>query len=189
MTEPNVPPEAAFVNGEADASDPANEAGVVLEDLETLRTRAETAEQERATFLDLLKRTQADFENYQKRIRRDLEQERRYAHKPLAADLLPALDNLERALNAAQQAGENGPLAQGVALVYSQLLDALKRHGITPIEAEGQLFDPNVHQAVMQQPSDQPPHTVVQVLEQGYMIHDFVLRPARVVVAAPQEKA
>jgi molecular chaperone GrpE len=156
-------------------------ASTVLEDLEGLRARAA----ERDQFLDLLKRTQADFDNYQKRIQRDRDQERRYSQAPLAADLLPVLDNLERATAAAKQAGETGPLVQGVAMVQSQLLDLLKRHGIKPIDAKGTPFDPNLHQAVMQQPAaDVPPHTVLQVLEQGFMIHDRVLRPAKVIVSA-----
>ena len=155
-------------------------AGQVLDDLETLRSRLQTAEQQRDEYLDLAQRTRADFENYQKRMQRDLAEERRYAQAPLAADLLPALDNLERATAAAKQAGEKGPLVQGVAMVQTQLLDVLRRHGITRIEAQGKPFDPNLHQAVMQQPSkEHPPMTVLQVLEQGYMIHDRVLRPAR----------
>jgi molecular chaperone GrpE len=149
-----------------------------------LRTRAETAEKTRDEYLELAQRTRADFDNYQKRIQRDLASERRYAQSPLAADLLPALDNLDRALAAAQQAGDNGPLVQGVAMVQNQLLDILRRHGVQRIEAQGKPFDPHLHQAVMQQPTtEQPPHSVVQVLEQGYMMHDRVLRPARVVVA------
>ena len=116
---------------------------------------------------------------------RDLQQERRYWCGPLALELLPALDNLERAVQAAKQVGEQGPLVQGVAMVQTQILDALKRQGITRIEAQGQPFDPNLHQAVMQQPTaDQPPNTVLQVLQQGFMIHDRVLRPASVIVAA-----
>jgi molecular chaperone GrpE len=159
--------------------------GAVLEDLEALRARLEQAEKDRDEFRALAQRTQADFENYQKRVRRDTEQDRRYWDGPLVLDLLPAFDNLERATTAARQVDEKGPLVQGVAMVQSQLLDALKRHGITPIEAIGQPFDPNRHQAVMQQPSaDCPPNTVLQVLQQGFMIHDRVLRPASVVVAA-----
>ena len=114
----------------------------------------------------------------------DMAAERRFAQTPLASDLLPALDNLDRAVAAASQAGEKGPLVQGVAMVQSQLLDALRRHGVTPIEAQGKQFDPHLHQAVMQQPSEKvPPQTVLQVLEQGYMLHDRVLRPARVIVS------
>src|SRR4051794_17165212 len=157
----------------------------VLGDLDALRARAEAAEQSRDEYLTLAQRTRADFENYQKRMQRDLAVERRYAQAPLAGDILQALDNLERATAAAQQAGEKGPLVQGVAMVHTQLLDVLRRHGVTRMEAQGQPFDPNRHQAVMQQPSTEyPPQTVVQVLEPGYMIHDRVLRPARVSVSA-----
>jgi molecular chaperone GrpE len=160
-------------------------ATAVMEDIEALRTRAEKAERDRDELRDLAQRTRADFENYQKRMQRDLAQERRYAHGPLAKDLLPALDNLDRAMAAAKQAGETGPLVQGVALVQTQLLDLLRRQGITRIEAQGQPFDPNLHQAVMQQPSASvPAGTVLQVLEPGYMIHERVLRPASVVVSA-----
>jgi molecular chaperone GrpE len=175
-------------NGSRSADDGENQenqaSSAVLADLESLRGMVATVEQERDQFRGLLQRTQADFENYQKRIQRDLKQEIRYAAGPLVRDLLPALDNLDRATAAAKKAGETGPLVQGVAMVQTQFLDVLKRHGITRIEALGQPFDPNLHQAVMQQPSKgHPPNTVLQVLEQGFMIHDRVLRPASVVVS------
>jgi molecular chaperone GrpE len=158
----------------------------VMEDLENLRQRLANAERDRDEFRALVQRTQADFENYQKRSQRETQQERKYWYSPLAQELLPALDNLERATQAAQQVGEKGPLVQGVAMVQGQFLDILKRHGITPIEALGQPFDPNRHQAVMQEPNgNYPPNTVVRVLQQGFMIHDRVLRPAAVVVSAP----
>ncbi len=150
------------------------------DELALLRLRA----QERDEFLDLLQRTRADFENYQKRNQKEREQERRYMYGSLALDLLPVLDNLERALSAAQQTGAAGPLAQGVAMVQTQFLELLKRYGITPIEALGKPFDPHVHQAVMQkQNTGQEPNTVAQVLEQGFLNQDRVLRPAKVVVA------
>jgi molecular chaperone GrpE len=185
MADPNVPPGANRTTADGGRGD--NEAATgVLEDLETLKNRAAAAEQERDQFLALVQQTRADFENYQKRVQRDLAQERRYAQQPLALDLLASLDNLERATQAAKQAHETGPLVQGVAMVQAQLLDVLRRHGITPIEALGKPFDPNLHQAVMQQPvANVPPNTVLQVLEQGFMIHDRVLRPARVVVSKP----
>jgi molecular chaperone GrpE len=160
-------------------------ATAVMDDLEALRARAEQAERDRDELRDLAQRTRADFENYQKRAQRDRAEERRYAQGPLAADLLAALDNLDRATAAAAQAGETGPLVQGVAMVQAQILDVLRRHGVTRIEAQGQPFDPNRHQAVMQQRSDSvPPGTVLQVLQPGYMIHDRVLRPASVAVSA-----
>jgi molecular chaperone GrpE len=158
-------------------------------ELAALRERLQEAEKTRDEYLKLAKSARADFENYQIRARRDRDEERRYAQLPLAHDLLAPLDNLERATAAAQKAGEQGPLTQGVTMVVSQLLDVLRRHGITRVEAEGQPFDPNLHQAVMQQPSARvPPNTVVQVLEQGYRMHDRVLRPARVAVSSAPEK-
>jgi molecular chaperone GrpE len=155
------------------------------DDLESLRARLAAAEKDRDEYLSLAKQVRAEFENYQKRFQRDLATERLYAQAPLAADLLPALDNLARALAAAQQAGDKGKLAEGVAMVRSQVLDILRRHGITPIEARGKPFDANLHEAVLQQPSDDvPPQTVLDVLEEGYRIHERVLRPARVSVSS-----
>ena len=151
-----------------------------------LQARAEQAERQRDEYYRLLKQSQADYENAHQRNQREREQERKYRASGLAGELLPALDNLERALAAAKEADENNALAQGVALVHEQLLDALKRHGVTRMEAAGQPFDPHLHQGVMQQPSaDHPPNTVLQVLEPGYMIHDRVLRAAKVIVSAP----
>jgi molecular chaperone GrpE len=153
----------------------------ILGDVESLRAKA----LERDQYLDLLKRTQADFENYQKRNQREREQEWRYRTEGLSRDLLGVIDNLERALDAAEQGKDSGPLVKGVSMVVTQFLDLLKRHGVTPIEVQlGQAFDPNVHQAVMQKPTgDVPPNSVAQVFQRGFMLHDRVLRPASVVVA------
>ena len=154
----------------------------VLDDLNELRAKAE----ERDQFLQMLQRTRADFENYQKRVRRDLQQERQYALAPLLADLLPIIDNLERALASVQ---EDSPLRQGVAMVRDQFLDLLKRHHVVRIEAEGEPFDPHRHEAVMQRPtSDVPPNTVIQVVEPGYLYHERVLRPSKVVVSTQADK-
>ena len=160
-----------------------NDDGAHLE-VESLRAQLKTAEQTRDEYLALARQSRADFDNYQKRAARDLATERRYAQLPLAEDLLGAIDNLERAIAAADQAGDKGPLAKGVSLVLAQLLDVLRRHGVSRIEVLGQPFDPNLHQAVMQQPSaDHPPNTVLQVLASGYMMHERVLRPATVIVS------
>jgi molecular chaperone GrpE len=154
------------------------------EELDKLQKELEKVEQERDKYLDLAARSRAEFENYQKRVQRDRELERKYAFGPLGSELLPILDNLERAIQAGKQAGETGPLVQGVAMVQTQFLDLLKRNGITPIEAAGKPFDPNVHQAVMQQPAaDLEPNTIVQVIEKGFMNQDRVLRPAKVIVS------
>src|SRR6266446_6365313 len=145
---------------------------IAAEELEKLRQQAA----ERDQFLNLAQRTKAEFENYQKRSQRDREMEKRYWYTPLVQDLLPVLDNLDRAMAAAEQAGETGPLVQGVAMVQTQFLDMLKRHGITRVDAAGKPFDPNLHQAVMQKASaDVEPGMVVQVLEHGFMNQDRVL--------------
>jgi molecular chaperone GrpE len=163
-------------NGADTAETVSLEAGAI----ENLRKLAA----ERDQYLDMAQRMRAEFENYQKRAQRERDLERKYALAPLALDLLPVLDNLERALAAAQKSGESGPLVEGVALVQNQFLETFKRHGITRIEALGQPFDPNIHQAVMQQPSAEiEPGRVAHVLEQGFMHHDRVLRPAKVIVS------
>ena len=153
---------------------------VTTEELEKLRKSA----LERDQYLDLAARTRAEFENYQKRMQREREQDRKYAFGPLAESLLPILDNLDRALQAGKQAGETGPLVQGVAMVQVQFLELLKRNGITPIVCDGKPFDPNLHQAEMQKPvANVEPNTIVQVIEQGFLNQDRVLRPAKVVVS------
>ncbi|MBX9678689.1 MAG: nucleotide exchange factor GrpE [Gemmataceae bacterium] len=155
-------------------------ANISPEELAALRKQAA----ERNEYLDLARRTQAEFENYQKRSSKERDQERKYGIGSLLQDLLPILDNLERALGAAQQANETGSLVQGVQMVQSQFLEQLKRQGVTRIDAAAKAFDPNIHQAVMQQPKDDvEANTILQVLENGYMIHDRVLRPAKVIVS------
>ena len=160
---------------------PGSDVADKVEDLEAIRKRAA----ERDQYLDLLQRTRAEFENYQKRINKDRDLERRYFASAILLDLLPVLDNLERASAAAEKAGEKGPLAEGIGMVLSQFLEFLKRNGVVRIKAQDQPFDPHLHQAVMQEPvPDKPANTVVKVLEQGYMNHDRVLRPAKVVVSS-----
>lgn len=152
---------------------------------ENWQQRAEQAERQRDEYLALLRQSQADYENAHQRYRRERELDQKYRGEKLALDLLPALDNLERALAAAKDAGDDSPLCHGVALVRHQLMDALKKHGITPIDALGQPFDPHVHQALASvEAPDKPPDTVVEVAEPGYRIHDRVLRVAKVIVAA-----
>lgn len=128
----------------------------------------------------------ADFDNARKRLAQDAERQRKYAHEPLARDLLTALDNLDRAVGAARKAGDTGPLVQGVTATVSLFLDILKRYGVTKMDVgPGSPFDPNREQAVMEQPTnDYPPGSVVQVLQSGFLIHDRVLRPAGVIVAS-----
>jgi molecular chaperone GrpE len=171
--------EAAIKNDATSGDKPPSV--VAPEDIDKLRTQAA----ERDQYFDLALRTKAEFENYQKRMQRERELDRKYAFGPLALDLLPILDNLDRAVVAAKQAGETGPLVQGVAMVQAQFLELLKRNGVTRIECEGKPFDPNLHQAVMQQPDEKSaPNTILQVIEQGFLNQDRVLRSAKVIVSA-----
>jgi len=186
MAERTTAAQAAGVKT-TEAAPEGQAAPTAREDEKSLRTRLEAVERQRDEYLGLLQRTKADFENYQKRFQRDLADERRFAHVPLARELLPVVDNLQRALHAARVQGETGALAQGVALIESQLLELLDRFSITPIDALDQAFDPNLHEGVRQQPrADVAAGTVVEVPEPGYRVHDRVLRPARVVVATPE---
>ncbi len=154
---------------------------VPLGEFDAVRSRLAAAEDELANY----KLRLADFENARKRMLRDAEAQRKFAAEGLIRDLLGALDNLERALAAANAAGDTGPLAVGVSATASQFLDVLKRSGVAKIEAApGTAFDPNVHQAVSQQPTnDYEPGAVTQVVGTGFTLHDKVLRPAMVVVA------
>jgi molecular chaperone GrpE len=178
----------AAEDGRAGGNPEARGASAVSEHPESQADPSAGAEQQRDEYLELLQRTRADFENYQKRTQRALAQERREALAAFARELLPVLDNLQRALDAALEQADEGPLSRGVALVRSQMLDVLGRSGIFPIEAMGRPFDPHFHESLGQQPrSDVAPDTVIEVLEPGYRFHDRVLRPARVIVAAPAE--
>lgn len=131
-----------------------------------------------------LLRGQADLENYQKRSQRELAEQRRYAALPLARELLNVTDNLQRAIEAAVEAGESEQLVSGVHMVAEQLAMILSQYDCQKIDAKGQEFDPNLHEAIGQVPSqDHPPGTVVQVTQAGYRMHDRVVRPSQVLVA------
>ncbi|QJW96747.1 nucleotide exchange factor GrpE [Frigoriglobus tundricola] len=159
-----------------------HDAAEAASELAAVRAKLEATESE----LNNYKLKLADFDNARKRMLRDAEVERRYAAEPLARDLLAALDNLDRALDAAKRAGDTGPLAAGVSATASQFLDVFKRYGIVRIECvPGTALDTNLHEAVMQQPGTEfAPGQVVQVLQNGFLFHDRVLRPASVIVAS-----
>jgi len=142
-------------------------------------------EAERDEYLNDLKRVAAEFENYRKRVSRDKESLVARAHERLVKELLPVLDDLERALAAAEE-HEEAKLEEGVRLVHRELKAALDREGLAEIETDG-VFDPHVHEALLSQPSEAEEGSVLEVLQKGYKLGDRVLRPARVVVAAPQE--
>ena len=150
-----------------------------------LEERLAQLEAERDEHLNDLKRVAADFENYRKRVARDQESLAARAHERLVKELLPVLDDLERALAAAEE-HEEAKLEEGVRLVHRELADALEREGLAEIETNGK-FDPHVHEALLSQPSEADEGSVIEVLQKGYRLGDRVLRPARVVVAARPE--
>jgi molecular chaperone GrpE len=138
-------------------------------------------------FRDRYMRTLADFENFRKRSEREKADFQRYALGSVIRDLLPVLDNFDRALEHAEEGDE---FHKGVSLIYKQLFDVLQRHGLKPIIDSGVRFDPNIHEAVIrEEDSSVPSHTVTAVLQKGYFLHDRLLRPAmvKVAVGGPEE--
>lgn len=140
---------------------------------------------------DRLLRSHAELENYRRRVQKEATEAAKYSALPFIRELLPGIDNLHRALDAAQQSGDTAALVEGIKMVASQFNDVLKNQKIETINPEGQSFDPNLHEALAQVPSaDHEPMTVMQVIESGYQLHDRVIRPAKVMVScAPPEPA
>ena len=158
-----------------------------IDDLEVLKVQVselkKTAEEDR----DRLLRVLAEFENYKKRMNRQMEDYRKYANEALLKDLLTVVDNLERAICSSADTIDNPKescVVEGVEMTLNEILKVLDKYKVTPIEAHGNPFDPVFHEAVMQQESDDfPENTVINVLQKGYMIHDRLLRPSMVVVS------
>ena len=146
----------------------------------------EQARSELAEIRDRWIRLNADFENFRRRALKEREETYRFGHQDLAKDLLPAVDNLERAIDAARKSGVGDleSLLQGLELVQRDIGSVLAKHGVIEIEALGQPFDPSKHEALAQLPDESvPPNTVVQVLQRGYWLRDRLLRPAQVMVS------
>ncbi len=140
-------------------------------------------------FRDRYLRTLADFENFRKRSEREKNDFQRYALAGMVRDLLPVLDNFDRGLDHAEEGDE---FHKGMALIYKQLFDVLQRHGLKPITESGVRFDPNIHEGVVRvEDSSVPSHTVVEVMQKGYFLHDRLIRPAmvKVAVGGPEETA
>src|SRR5688500_8462277 len=152
---------------------------------EVAQLELEALRAENEELIDTLQRVKAEFDNYRKRAARDQESLVARAHERLVKELLPVVDDLERALDAAEQ-HEEAKLEQGVRLVHRALADALSREGLAEVETDGK-FDPHVHEALLTQPSEAEEGLVIEVLQKGYRLGDRVLRPARVVVAGPTE--
>jgi molecular chaperone GrpE len=172
------PPEAA-ANAENAPESCASEAGMTLE--EQLAAKEKEARENWDRFL----RERADLENYRKRVGREKEELLNYGNKSLIEEILPVIDNLERALAHASEDGL-GAVVEGIRMTHAMLLTALKKFNVTPIEAVGAPFDSAYHQAMAQVPTDQhAPNTVVEEYQKGYMLKERLLRPSMVSVAAP----
>jgi molecular chaperone GrpE len=140
-------------------------------------------------FRDLALRSQADFENYKKRCAREKDEAIKYANGSLLERLIPIVDNFELGLSAARSEGEQSPIYSGMSLVLKQLNDFLTDNGLQPIEAVGQKFDPNLHEAIAHEPSEKvPENNVIRQTRRGYRFKDRLLRPSSVVVSSGAAK-
>jgi molecular chaperone GrpE len=155
-----------------------------------LQSQIEALNQEKTALYDQLLRRQAEFENYRKRVERERSEVYQRARSEVLLELLPIVDNFERALSSLEKGeGEAAALRQGVELIHRQFNDALAKFGLEPVEAVGQTFDPHLHEAVTTEPTDEhEENTVIEEFERGYKIGDKLLRPAKVKVAASREK-
>ncbi|MBW2590995.1 MAG: nucleotide exchange factor GrpE [Deltaproteobacteria bacterium] len=158
--------------------------------LKEIQAELETAKQEAEETYDRFLRVSAEFENYKKRSVREMDDFRKYANQSLIKEMLAVVDNLERALNSSNGNSSNDKcMADGVNLTLKEILKVFEKFNVKPIESIGQPFDPTFHQAMMQEETDDyPENTVITELQKGYMIHDRLLRPSMVVVAAPKTK-
>ncbi len=179
----NVSEEA--VQEMAQAAELEAAAGSLVREIEKLAIELEQKKQEAEEASDKYRRTYADFENYRKRMQRDQVEFKKYANEQMALELLTVLDHLSLALKHANEGGSSGDaLQQGVEMVYKQFRDVLEKFGITPFKAEGESFDPAMHEAMMQvETGDVPENMVVQVFQDGYLYHEKILRHAKVGVS------
>jgi molecular chaperone GrpE len=140
-------------------------------------------------FRDLALRSQADFENYKKRAAREKDEAIKYANSSLLEKLIAIVDNFELGLEAARAEGEKSPIFCGMSMVFKQLMDFLADSGLQPINATGQKFDPNLHEAIAHEPSNEfPEGTVIRQTRRGYKMKDRLLRPSSVVVSSGASK-
>jgi molecular chaperone GrpE len=166
--------DAAAAPGESSAGQSPAEPG----DVARLRAELDDAK-------DRAMRGWAELENYRKRANRQIEEERRYATVPLLRDLLPVLDNVNRAVESAEKSHDTASLLEGIKMVVQQLGGVLERHHCTPIASLGKPFDPNYHEAILHQPSaGVPPNTVIQEVQPGFQLYDRVVRPSQVIVSS-----
>lgn len=175
-----APKETAAPAADASRADPNR----LAEDLETAKKERDEAREEAARYHDKWLRGEAELDNYRKRVQKERHELFLYGHEKIVLELLPVLDNLERALDHAKEMGLDRRVLEGVELTCRQFADALAKVGVVPFPSLGKAFDPGTHEAIMEEEStERPPRTVIKEIEKGYMLRDRLLRPARVVLA------
>ncbi|HEY5544301.1 MAG TPA: nucleotide exchange factor GrpE [Candidatus Binatia bacterium] len=180
--------EDAVDQASQEASPPENTAKPAGSDLNNLKQELAAKELEAKSNYDRFLRQVAELDNFKKRTARERDDAIRFANEAMIKDLLPVVDNLERAVAHAAGGGNGKPIVEGVEMVLKGLLDVLAKHGVTQISALGQSFDPSKHEAMAQVESEShEPNAVVDELHKGYMLRDRLLRPALVSVAKAPE--
>ncbi len=181
-------------NGHSDTPNPGKEEqakpqnpgeGAASVELASVEEKLEALQQENAALQDKMLRAAAEFENFKRRRNQELERITAMATESLVEDLLPVLDDFELVLSNAKESDEMKPFLQGVSLIHKKLLETLKRRGVEAVDPKGEPFDPDLHEALMEQPSPEAePGTVLMVHQKGYTMRGKLLRAAKVVVAA-----
>jgi len=169
------------------AEEAAEEKKEPLSPEEQLRRQLAEKTNEAAEFFDKWLRLRAEFENLKKRMQKEKADSLKFGNESLLRALLPVLDNLSRALDHGKETGSNASsLLEGIELIHKQFINVLEKFGVKPISAMGELFDPEKHEAVAQEESDLEPNKVIGEVEKGYLYHERLLRPAKVIVAKPK---
>lgn len=185
VTEPKSAPENDRVSRNASAVEAGTSATTATQHSQVEVEEGDKLQADLDRFRDLALRSQADFENYKKRAAREKEEGIKYANSALLERLLPIVDNFELGLEAARGEGEDSPVFKGMSMVLRQLMDFLAEHGVQPIDATGQKFDPNLHEAITHEPSKEfPEGVVIRQTRRGYRMKDRLLRPSSVAVAS-----
>ena len=175
---------------EGAADDPSANEDSEQDPLAALQAQIESMTQERSALYDQLLRRQAEFENYRRRIDRERSESYARARAEVVLELLPVVDNFERAISSLEKSGGDAEsLRHGVELIHKQFKDALTKFGLEPVESVGQAFDPHVHEAVTIEPTDKhKENTVIEEFQRGYKLGEKLLRPAKVKVASSPER-
>lgn len=164
-------------------------AEIASDSSDELESALSVAREEAAALKDQFMRIAAEFDNYKKRAAREYDEFKKYANVSMVKALLPSVDNLERAISASSSADSSGPIIDGVKMVLGDILKVFETFQVKTVESEGKMFNPEFHQAIMQEENaDVPENQIVKVFQNGYIMHDRLIRPAMVVVAKSPAK-